>query len=61
MRKKILLTALLVSANDYDYLRGMRETSEGAFQRWWRYRCDHVVFDDAVAQTGRAPTAWQRA
>ncbi len=51
MMKRIVLAALLfASANDYDFLRGMRDTSTQAFNRWWRFRCDWVVLDDEVAQ-----------
>ncbi len=62
MLQRILLTAvLLASANDYDYLRAMHETSTRAFQRWWRYRCDWVVLDDAVAHTETARKDWRLA
>ena len=57
MMKKILLTALLLgSANVYDFLRAMRDVSEPDHQRWWEYRCDHVVFDDEVARAGVSQT-----
>ena len=62
MLKKILLAALLLgSANAYDFLRAMRDVSEPDHQRWWQYRCDHVVFDDEVAQFRAVPTAWRLA
>ena len=62
MMKRILLTALLLgSANVYDFLRAMRDVSEPDHQRWWQYRCDHVVFDDEVAQFRSVPTAWRLA
>ena len=52
MRKTLMLTVLLLLgwSSDYDYLRAMRDTSPHAFQRWWNYRSDRVVFDDQVAQ-----------
>ena len=53
MLKNIVLAALLLgSANAYDFLRAMRDVSEPDHQWWWQYRCDHVVFDDEVAQVG---------
>ncbi len=62
MKKKILLTALLLgSANAYDFLRAMRDVSEPDHQRWWQYRCNHVVLDDEIARAGAVPTAWRLA
>ena len=49
-KRIVMVVALVASANDYDYLRGMRDTSTEAFRRWWRYRCDWVVLENAVAQ-----------
>ena len=62
MMKKILLTALLLgSANAYDFLRAMRDVSEPDHQRWWQYRCNHVVLDNEVAQVGVSQLMWRLA
>ncbi len=50
LRNLTLAVLLLGWSSDYDYLRAMRDTSPHAFQRWWQYRCERVVFDDEVAQ-----------
>ena len=51
MLNKFMLAVLLIGwSSDYDYLRAMRDTSPHAFQRWWNYRSERVLFDDQVAQ-----------
>ena len=61
LKKAFMLAVLLLGwSSDYDYLRAMRDTSPHAFQRWWNYRCEHVVFDDQVAQVESVPTTGKR-